>query len=573
MAETCNSCGTEIVFEAGKQSLTCPSCGAVTQVSRPGDALETSFDRIVPISVTPHELDNRLYAYMASGNFTPDDMLEVSKITQRKRSYVPAFAFKIDYKATWTASFGFDREEPYTKIVNTSKGKEARTEYRTVTDWRPINGVDTGIFDVAGYAGTELDSSPLSPAKLAVHAVINGTPTEYNPKFNKGLEVERFSVPEAKVFESLDAEIDAEIGQRVKKHAQGDRQRDWHWVARMSHDTTTYAVPICHGAFQYRKKEYHVWVGGHDVDAIRADELPVDKDKQKTANIGFIPGALGFITAVGSDYIFRVDIWSSFIATALALGYGYMRRQALINYSKSIRNSLLVQIQASNKASNLSDEDQEKIAKAFQRPERPFFAQVHKDKIILPAIAAFAFFGAVVPAAITRLQIDRVAADNARMIVEREAVEKRAAQELQDRNAAEQQREVIAREARDQADLEREKAAKQKQQQYQAAQDAAWAADQERRKAETAQRDKALDAQQYYRAAEPQQYRAAEPQQYTAAEQHLERVKAAEQKQQQYQAAQDAAEAAAQERKKAEAAKPKWMKAGAKLLQSELLKN
>ena len=446
MADTCNSCGAEIAFEAGKQSLTCPFCGAVNQIERPEDALETAFDRIVPITVTPHELDNRLYAYMASGNFTPDDMIEASIITLRERYYVPAFAFKVDYEATWTASFGFDRKEPYTAYRNvTSNGhtrQEAYTAYKTVTDWRPANGVEAGIFDVAGYAGSQLNGSPLAPAYLVVHAVMNGSSTEYNPSYTKGFEVEGFSVPEKKVFDSLNGEINANIDQRVKNHAQGDKQRDWHWNARMSHDTTTYSVPICHAAFQYGDKEYHVWVGGHDVDTIRADELPVDKDKQKAANIGFMPGALGLITAIGSAYYWSF-VWSSLIATGVAFGYGFLRRKALIDYSKSIRNSLLIQMQASNRASTLSDEEQDKVAKAFQRPERPFFAKIHRDKIILPTVAAFAFFGAIVPnavlnpAAISQRYVARQAAEQAEQ--EKKNAEARAAQEIADRKAAEEE--------------------------------------------------------------------------------------------------------------------------------------
>ena len=446
MAEACNSCGAGIVFEAGKQSLTCPFCGAVNQVARPEDALETSFDRIVPITVTPHELDNRLYAYMASGDFTPDDMIEASTITLRERYYVPAFAFKVEYEATWTASFGFDRQEPYTAYRNvTSNGRtrqEAYTAYKTVTDWRPANGLEAGIFDVAGYAGTQLNGSPLAPVDLVVHAVIHGSPTVYNPSFIKGFEVEGFSVPERKVFDSLKDEINTNIDERVKNHAQGNKQRDWHWNARMSHDTTTYAVPICHGAFQYGDKEYNVWVGGHDVETIRADKLPVDKDKQKTANIGFIPGAFGLVTAIGSAYYWSF-VWSSLLATGVALGYGFARRKALIDYSKSIRNSLLIQLQASNQVANLSHEDQDRVAKAFQRPKRPFFAKIHKDNIILPAVAAFAFFGAILPnavlnpAAISQRYLARQAAEQADQ--ERRNAEVQAAQEAVDRKAAEEQ--------------------------------------------------------------------------------------------------------------------------------------
>ena len=465
MADTCNSCGAEIAFEAGRQSLTCPFCGAVNKIERPEDALETAFDRIIPITVTPHELDNRLYAYMASGNFTPDDMIEASTITLRERYYVPAFAFKVDYEATWTASFGFDRQEPYTAYRNvTSNGRtrqEAYTAYKTVTDWRPANGVEAGIFDVAGYAGSQLNGSPLAPAYLVVHAVMNGSSTEYNPSFTKGFEVEGFSVPEKKVFDSLNGEINANIDQRVKNHAQGDKQRDWHWNARMSHDTTTYSVPICHAAFQYGDKEYHVWVGGHDVDTIRADELPVDKDKQKAANIGFMPGALGLITAIGSAYYWSF-VWSSLIATGVAFGYGFLRRKALIDYSKSIRNSLLIQMQASNRASTLSDEEQDKVAKAFQRPERPFFAKIHRDKIILPTVAAFAFFGAIVPnavlnpAAISQRYVARQAAEQAEQ--EKKNAEARAAQEIADRKAAEEEAAKRAQEIADRKAAEEEAA-------------------------------------------------------------------------------------------------------------------
>ena len=454
MTEACNACGAEIVFEAGKQSLTCPFCGAVNQVERPEEALETSFDHIVPIAVTPQELDNRLYAYMASGNFTPDDMIEASTITRRERYYVPAFAFKVDYEATWTASFGFNKQEPYTAHRSVTRNnqtyQEAYTAYRTVTDWRPVNGVEAGIFDVAGYGGTQLAGLPLAPADLVVHAVINGNPTEYNPSFITGFEIEGFSIPEKKVFESLKDEINTNIDNYVKKNAQGDKQRDWHWNARMSHNTTTYAVPICHGAFQYGDKEYNVWVGGHDVETIRADELPVDKDKKKAANIGFVPGSLGLVTIIGSAYYWSF-VGSSLITTVVALGYGYMRRKALIDYSKSIRSSLLTQMQASSQViANLSNEEQAKVANAFQRPERPFFAKTHKDKIILPALAAFAFFGAVVPnavlnpMAIGQRAIARQASDQAEQ--EQRNATARVAQDEVDRKAAEEQASTRAQE-------------------------------------------------------------------------------------------------------------------------------
>jgi hypothetical protein len=83
------------------------------------------FERIVPISITAEELDNRVFGYMASGNFTPDDLLEVSKISLRERIYVPAFLFKVNYEANWTASFGYDREESYTAYRTRSRSVQS----------------------------------------------------------------------------------------------------------------------------------------------------------------------------------------------------------------------------------------------------------------------------------------------------------------------------------------------------------------------------------------------------------------------------------------------------------------
>lgn len=100
-------------------------------------------------------------------------------------------------------------------------------------------------------------------------------------------------------------------------------------------------------------------------------------------------------------------------------------------------------MQASNRASTLSDEEQDKVAKAFQRPERPFFAKIHRDKIILPTVAAFAFFGAIVPnavlnpAAISQRYVARQAAEQAEQ--EKKNAEARAAQEIADRKAAEEE--------------------------------------------------------------------------------------------------------------------------------------
>lgn len=410
MSEKCKSCGAEIVFDAGKQSLSCPYCGTINKINRPEDTLADSFDQIVPMSVTPEEMDNAAHEYMASGHSAPDDMLEASTITTRERYYLPAFAFGIDYEATWTASFGFDRKEPYTAYRTVTRNdrtfQESYTDYRTVTDWRPANGNDIGAFLIAGYGGKNLAGHSLNPDKLATDAVNNGKPTAFNPSFVTGFDIENFSIPENKILEALQGDINRNIDQGVKTHGQGDRQRDWQWKARITHEAVTCAIPVGHVVFLYDGMEFHLWLRGYNGTIIHADPLPVDQGKKRSVGLGFWPGRLALAAAVITAFLSHFMLFS-FIAPIIAYCYGFARRSALTKHSEQVRKSLLLQKQASNKtATDLDDKKQAEFAKAFQRPEKSLFAKTHNDKIVLPFLTLLGIAGAVFPGVLTAL-VDR----------------------------------------------------------------------------------------------------------------------------------------------------------------------
>lgn len=401
MLDKCKNCGAEIEYSATIQSLKCPYCDTVNEIKKPEDDLPNSVDLIIPLASSVDELEKQVYGYMAGGSYTPDDMLEAATFVKRECFYVPAYVFSVDYEATWTASFGFDRKEPYTAYRTvTSNGRsyqEAYTAYRTVTDWRPANGVDSGIFTVSIYAGEALNESNLSPSDIVPLVIENGKATAFNDSFMTGFAAENFVVSESKSFDSLDGEINANIDRRVKSHAQGDHQQDWHWNARMSHSSNTIYVPLAHAVFDYQGTEYHYWTDGVTGASVRADQLPVDHGRKKLINKGFIPVGLAGIGAVASSTIWSFS-WASLAVVAALAAYGAIRRNAILGYSKNIRNALLVQMQASSTSiKDLSAEDQEKFSKAFQRPERPFFAKTHNDKALIPSLSSAAFLMALMP--------------------------------------------------------------------------------------------------------------------------------------------------------------------------------
>lgn len=444
----CTSCGAVIEYSAGVQSLKCPYCGVVNEIARPENRLSSAIDKIIPLAITVDELEKIAYSYMANGEYTPDDMLEAAVFTKKERLYVPAYVFRVEYDATWTASFGYDRKEQYTEYQtvyrNNSSYKEPVTKTKTVTDWRPQNGSDTGILSLAIYAGKSLKTSTLNPDDLVPYAAANGSLTAFNSSFLSGVDVEELSVPENSAYADLKEDINSQIDDGVKSHAQGDRQKDWHWKATMRHQATTLYVPICHIAFDYKGVEYHLWVDGVDGGGIRADKMPEDDDRKKQVNQGFIPLVVG-----GVAFVISSMVWS-FVGAGLVWlagvgAYGFLRRKALIEHSQKIRNALLTQMNVSSSSKVLSEEEQDEISKAYQIPEKSFFAKTHHDKKVLPALSLAAVLATAIPAYEAATAAHDVAAVSDPSGVNEE-IDLAATQAVQESQPAEQAQDEVAQE-------------------------------------------------------------------------------------------------------------------------------
>jgi hypothetical protein len=297
-------------------------------------------------------------------------MLEASTFTEQKFFYVPAYMFTVDYEAHWTASFGYDRTEHYTEYEIRSLGKDSNgksrgthkvpvTKTKTVTDWRPANGVDSGNFSVSTYAGNKLVETELNPAKLVDHAIILGNITDFNPSYMYGFESESFSVSKTSAFASLESEISSDIDLRVKKHEKGDHQRDWHWSAKKSYSTSTLYVPIYHAVFDYKGTEYNVWLDGIgtydgiETFGIVADKLPEDTLRKNLVEtirenlvpsirknlvyLGFVPMGLVIacvIAAIFLGYSKLSDLGNDlYVVAIVGGGYAAIRRYHLMKYS------------------------------------------------------------------------------------------------------------------------------------------------------------------------------------------------------------------------------------------------
>jgi len=343
-------------------------------------------DYIVPLVIDKDTLNKNLYTYMASGDYAPFDLIDNAKILQCGFMYVPAYRFKGTYEASWTASFGYDRQEHYTDYESRYDSDLKRTiktpvtKTKTVTDWSPASGTDTGVFDISAYAGS---SQPSEVAQI-VHDMSWEAPSIYEASLLSGLSAEGIAKTGDQVYEeSAQPSVNAIIDSSVRTHGQGDRQQDWNWTATTSRDTTSYYLPIGFVTYKYGDKEYRYWLDGASGSVFMADELPVDTKRKNARLIGYIPGVITILIGAalanngGNDAAMSMGL--------LALAFGGIRHYSILNFAKKRRQTELAEKLSEDGGEATLTEDQKKsLSDANAKPG--FFANTSNDKIKIPLL-------------------------------------------------------------------------------------------------------------------------------------------------------------------------------------------
>lgn len=403
----CKSCGAKHAYSPGDQSIKCEFCGTITPLTADYDMVPglDEVSGIIPLTVERKAVELALYEQMSLGTYTPEDMIERSQIISCKAQFFPFYRFDGSYEGTWTASFGYDRSEPYTSWESDGQGnRRPVTRHRTVTDWSPANGRVQGSFCLAGYAGEQVDSA--TATFLETHAELDDATSDIR-SFSAGIEVESFVGTEREVMDArVDGRIAALIEEAVRANAQGDRQRDWHWSVEHEQRTTQILVPAWHVAFSYLDQTYNLWVSGSNAGDLKCDPLPEDNRQQTRVTYGFFPFAVAAVGGVAAalwlnaqDRLTSGGGWLLAAIAAAFLGYGALRRSALISYSRQTRQALLEFQKAS--AQNLisvDDETASQLNVSFQKPQRTFLSRAdnqHVNWII--AAAAAGVLGVTIP--------------------------------------------------------------------------------------------------------------------------------------------------------------------------------
>jgi tetratricopeptide (TPR) repeat protein len=380
-----------VEYSAKDQTTRCPYCGTATEIPKPEEELPGGPSAVIPLAVELTELTQAVYEHLASGDMTPDELLEYATFTKKERFYAPVYAYAGSFEAQWTASFGYDRREEYTVYEKRTENGHTHsvpvTKTKTVTDWRPVSGTDTGRFAVLAYAGEQLLTVGLNAVSLAEHRDIEAL-VPFNSSYTTGIEIEPYTASETDAYHGrAESQVSEIIEHSVRQHAQGDRQRDWHWTANTDKGATTVLVPICHAIYEYQGKPYHVWASGSDLSRFVADELPVDDKRKQSVSLGFLPILMAVIASAyavfGLNYGWAIPTG----VVAASILFGFLRKNAIIGYSRNVRQFLLAnQKAAASNTAGMTTEKQSEVARGMVRPRRPWLSLTAHDYIVIPLV-------------------------------------------------------------------------------------------------------------------------------------------------------------------------------------------
>jgi hypothetical protein len=402
----CKSCGANIDIIPGVTKYVCPYCETENYLfeSQAPPAQPKDIKHLIYIKAQPKQLHALLLAKMIADDLAPDDILTNSVIQEETIMYVPCYVTRGSFDINWTASFGYDRQESYVAYESYTENGRTRTRpvtrYRTVTDWRPVNGKAQGAFVATAYAGSNISRE----GKNIVESLPASYLTPYTPAFVEGYDIEPFTLNPSDVKDTFDNSIRKQEYAAVAAHFQGDRQRDVNYNSKRTTDyTETGLLPIAHGVFSYKDKQYNLWADGYDLSRISCDPFPHDKSRKSKINRGYIPMVLTVAATIAVSIFIEEFNPYSILAFIAGIIYYFLRKSGIIKYSKRIRESTLAQkkLEDIDQIGHLSNEEVTRLQSQTTVPGPPLFGNTGLDFFMIPFLSFLFCAGAVLLSILT----------------------------------------------------------------------------------------------------------------------------------------------------------------------------
>jgi DNA-directed RNA polymerase subunit RPC12/RpoP len=257
---TCPSCGALVEITGATHATECPFC-ATPVVLDTGTQRQIKPQALVPFALTEAQARKAMVGWLGSLWFAPGTLLEYARKGRALNGvYVPFWTFDADSDSRYSGERGEYYYETRTVNVQVNGRTEQRQERVRHTRWHSVSGrVSRDFDDVLVMASQSLPArlgNELTPWDL-------GALVPYSPDFLAGFQAEGYTVGLEAGHAQARARMENIIQSDVRSDIGGDEQRvndiDTDW----SDDTFKHILlPVWMAAYKYNGKSYRFMVNG-----------------------------------------------------------------------------------------------------------------------------------------------------------------------------------------------------------------------------------------------------------------------------------------------------------------------
>lgn len=294
----CSNCGGEIHFDPDIQLTICSFCGSSFEIEQAKEISVADPDWIVPFKVSKDGVEKVFLSWIVKGKYTPVDILSFTSVDSLVGIYLPFYNFHGHYRAEWTASCGYDREEIYTeyeeKYSNGRTYREPVTKRRTVTDWRPGSGSTANSFSIMSPAFHNL------PDKSLLFCSNTGwkNPMRFDKRYILGFALQPFINSQEDCYNSsAEGTLKRIIDNHVRQSIPGNTYRDLNWNYQVDKNATSICLPFWFIRYNYLGNIFQCIIDGQNIERIEG-KRPLDKNAIRKTILFFVPGTIALVIYV-----------------------------------------------------------------------------------------------------------------------------------------------------------------------------------------------------------------------------------------------------------------------------------
>ena len=253
---TCPNCGASTEIDTVTHATECPFC-ATPVVTDTGTHRHIKPKGLLPFALTEAQARTEMIRWLGSLWFAPNGVKDYARKGRAMSGiYVPYWTFDADTKSAYQGQRGDDYYETQTVVRD---GKRQQVQVRK-TRWRSVSGRVARFFDdvlvLASKSLPKRYTDGLQPWDLSALE-------PYKPEYLAGLRAEGYQVELKDGYDEARAYMDAMILRDVKFDIGGDHQRVSGIQTQISAVTFKHILlPVWLAAYKYRGKTYRFVVNG-----------------------------------------------------------------------------------------------------------------------------------------------------------------------------------------------------------------------------------------------------------------------------------------------------------------------